>query len=253
MNPMLTFQSPPYSRFDLNFRIAGIPVRVHPLFWLMGILFGISGGLLELLVWVPVVFVSILLHELGHALAFRRYGQPSHIVLYMGGGLTVPEQVWWGGRVTSVALRPGQEIAISLSGPAAGFLLAGLVLAGVAAAGGTIGLGFILWIIPFPVAYLPQGGWIINTVVSSLLWVNIFWGLINLMPVQPLDGGNVMRNVLIGIDPWNGTRKALYVSLFAGIVLVLVGLLMRQVFLAFLFGMLAFQSYMQLRGDVSGY
>jgi Zn-dependent protease len=251
---VLVFQSPSYTRFDLNFSIAGIPVRVHPLFWLITILFGLSSGsLVGMLVWVPVVFVSILLHELGHALAFRRYGQPSHIVLYMGGGLTVPEQVWWGGRVTSVALRPEQEMVVSLSGPGAGFLLSALVLAGVAAAGGSVGVQFLLWIIPYPVAVLPSGGWLGNMILSMVLWVNVFWGLINLVPTQPLDGGNVMRQLLIRADPWNGVRKSLYVSLVAGIVMTVAGLLLRQIFLAFLFGMLAYQSYMQLRGDVSGY
>ena len=70
----------------------------------MAVLFGASaGGILQLLVWVAVVFVSILFHELGHALAFRFYGQPSRIVLYMAGGMTVPEPIWWGSRWANVS------------------------------------------------------------------------------------------------------------------------------------------------------
>ena len=64
---MFLFQPPPPTQYDLRFAIAGIPVRVHPLFWLITILFGFSADLIQLLIWVFVVFVSILVHELGHA------------------------------------------------------------------------------------------------------------------------------------------------------------------------------------------
>ena len=119
---MFLLQQPSATPYDLQFSIAGIPVRVHPLFWLIAILFGSSGNLLFLPVWVFVVFTSILIHELGHAFAFRRFGQRSHIVLHFGGGLTIPESVAWGGGWASVALSRGQEIFISLAGPFAGFL-----------------------------------------------------------------------------------------------------------------------------------
>src|SRR6185503_17747585 len=126
---MLLFQQPPLTQYDLQFSIAGIPVRVHPLFWLIAILFGSAGGsLLFVPIWVFVIFISILIHELGHAFAFRRYGQRSHIVLHIGGGLTIPESVSWGGGWASVALSRGQEIFISLAGPFAGFLFAAIII-----------------------------------------------------------------------------------------------------------------------------
>ncbi|MBK6647729.1 MAG: hypothetical protein IPG44_18635 [Anaerolineales bacterium] len=72
---MLQSVSP--TRFDLQFSIAGIPVRVHPLFWVIALLLGSnSGHSLMVVVWIIVVFISILIHELGHAFAFRRYGHP---------------------------------------------------------------------------------------------------------------------------------------------------------------------------------
>ena len=65
---MMLFQSPPPTRYDLRFSIAGIPVSVHPVFWLIALLFGSSGDPLLIPIWILVVFVSILVHELGHAL-----------------------------------------------------------------------------------------------------------------------------------------------------------------------------------------
>src|SRR5512142_1497159 len=125
----MLFQSPPPTPYDLRFNLAEIPVRVSPTFWLIAILFGISGSLLLLPIWVLVVFVSILIHELGHAFAFRRYGQRSRIVLHFAGGLTIPEPVSWGSTYANVGLTPNQQIFISIAGPGAGFLFAALIIA----------------------------------------------------------------------------------------------------------------------------
>ena len=46
---------------------------------------------MHLLSWISVMFVSILVHELGHSLVMRYFGQSSHIVLYMLGGLAIPD------------------------------------------------------------------------------------------------------------------------------------------------------------------
>jgi stage IV sporulation protein FB len=248
---MLFFQEPSPTHYDLRFSIAGIPVRVHPAFWLITLLFGsASGNLASLLVWIPAVFVSILVHELGHAFAMRRYGRPAHIVLYFGGGLTIPEAVSWGYRQqTDIALTINQEIAVSLAGPAAGFLMAGLVLASVAVAGGSVGITFLFGLLPYPLAQLPASGWLIGLIVGSLLWVNIFWGLINLMPVYPLDGGQVARYVWLKRNPWDGVRRSLWLSVIVGAVAALVGLaLLNSLYVALLFGLLAFQSYQSLQG-----
>ena len=86
---------------DFHFHIGQIPVRVTGWFWPAAGLFGwglaqsLAGDdtrtlLVYLLVWVLVVFCSILIHELGHALAFAACGQSSRIVLYHFGGLAVP-------------------------------------------------------------------------------------------------------------------------------------------------------------------
>src|SRR5574339_379984 len=135
---MLLFQQPPPTQYDLRFTLAGIPVSVHPLFWLITLLLGSTGDLLLIPIWIVVIFVSILVHELGHALAFRRYGQRSRIVLHFAGGLTIPEPVYWGSGYANVGLSPNQQIFISLAGPGAGFLLAALILLLVAGMGGSV-------------------------------------------------------------------------------------------------------------------
>jgi membrane-associated protease RseP (regulator of RpoE activity) len=84
--------------------------------------------------------------------------------------------------------------------------------------------------------------------VTALLWVNIFWGIINLMPVYPLDGGSVTRNVLLQADPVDGVRKSLWISVIVGALIALMAFFfLRSVFMAILFGFLAFQSYQSLQ------
>lgn len=246
---MQLFQPPPTTRYDLRFSIAGIPVSVHPLFWLITLLLGSTGDLVLIPIWIVVLFVSILVHELGHALAFRRYGQRSRIVLHFAGGLTIPEPVSWGSGYANVGLSPNQHIFITLAGPGAGFIFAALIIAIVAVLGGSVITTRLFGFIPLPLnALLPFGGRVLSVMISMLLWVNVFWGLINLVPVYPLDGGNVTRNVLIQVDPIDGVRKSLWISVIAGGLLALAGFIfMRSIFIALLFGLLAFQSFQALR------
>lgn len=241
-------QELPPTRYDLRFSIAGIPVSVHPSFWLIAVLFGASGDLRLLPIWVAVIFVSILIHELGHALAFRRYGQRSRILLYFAGGLTIPEPVYWGSGYANVGMTANQQIFISFAGPGSGFLFAALVIGLVLVTGGSVNMERLLGI-PLPLsAALPFGGLIVTALASMLLWVNIFWGLINLMPVHPLDGGSIARNVLVQVDPIDGIRKSTWLSVIAGGVIALIGLIFfRSIFIALLFALLAFQSYQSLQ------
>ncbi|GAB4497654.1 MAG: site-2 protease family protein [Anaerolineales bacterium] len=242
------FQAAPQTRYDLRFNIAGFPVRVHPLFWVIAILLGSgSNNLWMILIWIVVVFVSILVHELGHAFAFRHYGQDSHILLHFSGGLTIPQSTPWGGRYANEGLTPNQHIIVSLAGPFAGFLLAGLTLAVGVALGGKIIFTTILGVIPFPVVLMPYGS-ILTDIFITMLWVNVFWGIINLLPVYPLDGGHVSRYILTQQDPMNGLRTSLWVSVITGGILAVAGMVfLGSIYMAFLFGLLAFQSFQMLQ------
>jgi len=243
---------PDRTPYDLRFRFLGFPVRVHPFFWLATVL--INGDSLlrigpeYLLIWIGVVFVSILVHEMGHAVAFRLFGVDSQIVLYAFGGLAVPNQVVTG---------RWRRILVSLAGPVAGFVLAGIVYGtnqafewGQSAAGRAPN-GPELWFL-----YL------------QLIWVNLIWGLFNLLPVFPLDGGQVCHE-LCGMK-WGtrGKRIALRISFVTALLMVAYSLLCAidtgqfgagwtkelpgwlprgSIFTAILFGFLAYESYRLLQ------
>lgn len=156
----------------LRFRVAGLPVQVHPLFLLTAVASGISGWWTpgRVAVWCGVVFLSVLIHELGHALAFRRFGHGASISLHGLGGTTSST----GGRT----LTHRQELWLSLAGPGAGFLLGGGVLA-------------LQHFTP-----VGQAGGLVGYAVGSLLWANFGWGILNLMPILPLDGGHALAAVI---------------------------------------------------------
>jgi Zn-dependent protease len=126
--------APQQTPFDLDFRVLGVPVRISGLFWIGTGLIGWNACrsfargnqrelLLYLALWTAVVLFSILVHELGHALMFRRFGQEARIVLYHFGGLAIPDG--WGRRRH---LRPAERFLVSAAGPAAQLLLAAVVI-----------------------------------------------------------------------------------------------------------------------------
>ena len=103
------------TKYDLRFSLFGIPIRVHPIFWLTSALIAWDrdgGDLRKTLIRVLCIFVAILVHELGHALVTRRFGWNSEIVLY-----------FFGGYATSKRHSTWKDIAVSAAGPGAGFLL----------------------------------------------------------------------------------------------------------------------------------
>ena len=182
--------SPPGARLvRSHFSLFGIPVRVASSFWIISLLSGIAWDnprhagpdLAGAVTWAAVVFVSILLHELGHALVARAFGAKPNITLYAMGGLTS----YQGARMSRV-----QETVISAAGPGAGIALGGAV-----------------WLATqsLHLAGNPR------LLVSQILWVNIGWSVINLLPVVPFDGGHILAAVL-------GPRRALTTAVISAVV-----------------------------------
>ena len=250
------FFEPPRTNYDLHFSIAGVPIRVHPFFWLVGLLLGYHPEvtLAELLLWVGVMFVSIVVHELGHSLAMRYYEWDSRVVLYSFGGLAIP-QTAPGVYRPDDDLSGMRQIAISLAGPAAGFLLAALIAAAILLAGHQLYFGWSRTTL-FHLNFDPFANENLNRLTGFFLQVNIFWGLLNLLPVLPLDGGRVSRELFVMANSYDGERKALILSIAAAIAMaVFAAVQMEELFTAFLFGYLAFISYKaleMLRGGHSG-
>ena len=247
---------PPRSQADIHFRVLGIPVRVHPFFWLITVLLGVEpdmrgrDGMIELLLWIAVVFVSILVHELGHALMARRFGWEPWITLHGFGGLASYQPTYDD---------PKKQILITIAGPAAGFLLAGIVLALLAVAGRPI---YFYLGGPLGFRWSPPEFENFNLVllVHFILSVNIFWGLMNLLPIYPLDGGRITREVLTMRDARQGMIASIWVSIVAAILIAVLALfrLDRPLFPALMFGYFAYINYQILqaytgRGGYGGY
>lgn len=250
------FQEPPRTQYDLNFQILGIPVRVHPFFWLLAALLGLGASGDDsrgLLIWIAVCFGSILVHEMGHALTIRYFGWRPHIVLYSFGGLAIYNPslspVQRGRR--RVRNSGGVQILISLAGPGAGFLLAFFVLGLLAASGYQSSFSFLgrTWVIREG-SLLPSLA--ASQLVVFLLYVNIYWGILNLLPVYPLDGGQVSRELFLA-NSNDGIRQSLTLS-FVTAASIAVFVLVRwgEFYLALMFGYLAYMNYTQLSGPFGG-
>lgn len=259
---------PPPTPWDLRFQVLGFPVRVHPLFWLVGLLIGFGSGRndpelgLHLVIWFCAMFVSILVHELGHALMIRRFGRPAYIVLYAMGGLAIEGRPRWQDNYGSpwsfdsyTEYRPQrrlpvEQILISAAGPGIQFVLAAVVILAVLATGGAVRVEFD-HLLPWPVPTL-GGALRDNENLTLLAWyllqVNIFWPLLNLLPVLPLDGGQIAMQIFIQHDPWAGMQRALWLSLVtSGVMAVFALLIMQQPFTMMLFASLAVSSYLALQ------
>ncbi|HKY14431.1 MAG TPA: hypothetical protein VJM33_05865 [Microthrixaceae bacterium] len=171
----------------LKFRLARTPVTIEWTFLLL-LGFYVFAGARPAgygLVFGVVVLVSIVAHEFGHALAFRAYGHESTVSIHGLGGLTMSR----GGR----ELRDTDEIVISLAGPAAGVAIGLVALA-------------------LQRTDIGDQHLAIEVALNDLVWVNLAWGLVNLVPVLPLDGGMVMDRLVHRASPRNGDLLAPAIS-----------------------------------------
>jgi Zn-dependent protease len=254
-NEVFMLGEPQRTQLDLNFSVFGFPVRVSAFFWLIALFLG--WGLVRtnpklIFIWVLAVFVSILIHELGHAFAFRYYGIAAHIVLYQFGGLAIPDSASAGfgwGR----SRNPLSQIMISAAGPAVQLLLTLLIIVGVRLTGYSVPLHIPL--VP-PSLLNGSGTQIPNEAVyflaAFLLQVNLYWALLNLLPIYPLDGGQIAREVFLSFDVRNGIRNSLMLSVVAAAGIAIYtgarAVADRDGFLLpIMFGLLAYSSYQTLQ------
>ena len=208
----------------INFRLFGYPVRIEWMFWVICAILGVSSGsaggrtaIYLLLMWVGVVFVSILWHEFGHALARRKFGQPhSQIVLHGFGGYCAG---------------PGnfsrhQQMWISFAGPLASFILGGLI-----------------WLLTKTPGY--ENVWV-RVLVGIGLWVNIGWAILNLLPIYPLDGGQIFAAFMANRKP---SVVPVVGMVCAAAVAILGFYYLRSIWMLILFGLLAFQNWQRTQGQ----
>jgi Zn-dependent protease len=159
-------------------RLFGIPVYMHWTFLLLlgfvafgqGVRSG-PGAALGGIVFVTTIFGCVVLHELGHALAARRYGIGTRdVTLLPIGGLA---------RLERMPDDPRQELWVALAGPAVNLAIAGALGVGLAVIGS---VGALSW----------TGG----SFAARLMAVNLGLVVFNLLPAFPMDGGRVLRSLL---------------------------------------------------------
>lgn len=176
------------------FRVRGIQLAVHASFFLLLAYVGYDGwrdarltGLTWNLAAITALFGCVVLHELGHSFTAMRYGVGVPRILLMPiGGMA---------EMDHIPREPGRELRITLAGPAVNFVIAGL-----------------LWLyLGNDYASVPLYSW--RGLLWQLLAGNLIMGLLNLLPVFPMDGGRIFRALLATRLPYlKATRWAALVG-----------------------------------------
>ncbi len=195
-------------------RIPGkIPVTIHPAFWVVAGLIGYFNALsfVGTLIWIGVIFVSVLVHEFGHALTAALFGLEPKIELVAFGGLTYHQ---------GDKLPFWKQFFIVLDGPLFGFLL----------------FGIATYILPYT-----SGIWF--AIVRPFQWINLIWTILNLLPILPMDGGQLMRIVLEGFFGIKGFKYSLLISAIFALFGSLVFFLYQGFLIGALFFLFAYQSF----------
>ena len=197
----------------LKFPFFGVPVSVHFSFLLVAF-FGLGACQgWEWRSWPGAVFVAVLLHESGHAFTARAFGGTSvSITLFALGGFTA-----WG---ASREMGPGRRFLISAAGSAVG-IVAGLAVIGLGRAGALDSLPDLAF-----------------TFLESFVWAGLVWGVLNWIPILPLDGGHMLQHGLEVFTPAKAAGIARVVSVIAGVTAAVAAFYYGQTFLAIFVGMI---------------
>ncbi|MDR3233876.1 MAG: site-2 protease family protein [Planctomycetaceae bacterium] len=222
---------------NLRFSLLGFSVTIQPFFWFVAVLIGSASlgtiddtpvWLAKLAVFVSAVLISVLVHELGHALAFRYlYGVPSSITVHFLGGLTAPLLPV---RRTYTAAGTFGQMFLAFSGPLAGFILAGVM---------------IMFRSALPEPHLVS----VQLITHLFGWtfaLSIIWGIFNLLPIYPMDGGHIARELLAFIFPHRGVRYSLMLSMTCAAVLAILALRMQSLPMVCWFVYMTYMNYQEL-------
>ncbi|MEO7573826.1 MAG: hypothetical protein ABIX10_15465 [Acidimicrobiales bacterium] len=214
-----------------HFSVAGIPVRVEPIFLIISGLWGlryVDLGIEYVVIWIACSFVSILVHELGHGVSLKLFGQPSVIVLHGFGGVTISQR-----RAT---LNRTRSIIVSVAGSLTAMVLLWLPARQLVGSEWGQQQGFD-WTVTRDLNF-----WI---PLNFLAFQNLWWSVANLLPIRPLDGGNVTAE-LFGID------RARRISIVAAIAGAVWAVTHGQTYAAFFALFLAFNNWQEIRAAKTG-
>jgi Zn-dependent protease/predicted transcriptional regulator len=199
-------------------RLFGIEIRIHLTFLLL--LFFVWGteaatqdasAALRGLALVGIVFGSVVLHELGHALVARGSGIPAKaIILLPIGGITVLDEAH---ALPDPVNAWKRDIRIAIAGPPVSLLIAGLsALILLAAVPG-------LSLTARPLLHS-------SALLRSIVWANVYLGLLNLLPAYPTDGGRVLRALFSRrVDMIHATQRAVRIGQVFSFMFMMVGFL----------------------------
>lgn len=206
-----------------RFRIGPFPVTLEASFLITAVLLsGLGGGPMEVAVWVVVAFVNVLVHELGHALVGLWLGGKPEIVLQGMGGVTFPR----------LRARPGalRQVLLSVAGPLCGLLP---------------------WVVASAVLLKapPEPGSLWAVLLYDFQFTSLVWAGLNLIPVLPLDGGQVLEAVLSGARRKPSVELAAWISAAVAVgVAAYAQLVHGQWFVALFFAAMAFSNVARARG-----
>jgi Zn-dependent protease/CBS domain-containing protein len=199
-------------------RLFGIEIRIHLTFlFLLIFLFSTTaatqdaGAAVRVLALVGIIFGSVVLHELGHALVARGSGIPAKgIVLLPIGGITILDEAHV---VPDPVNAWKRDIRVAVAGP-----LVNLFIAGVSAL-------LLLAVVPkFSLTARPLLD--SSALLRSIVWANLYLGLFNLLPAYPMDGGRVLRALFSRrVDMIRATQRAVRIGNVFSILMIMLGML----------------------------
>lgn len=180
---------------DISFTLFRTRVRIHPGYWLLCLFFGwgflqpphrfSQNGVPEFGLWALAMTLSILLHEYGHILAGWAFGGKGEVLLHGMGGLAIHE---------GVSFSRWQHILVALAGPGIQLLLFAALYFG----------------LPAPDRIKDRSA--LGLFHEQMLRMNILWPLLNLLPIWPLDGGQVTRQLCLFGSRQRGVEVSLWLS-----------------------------------------
>ena len=200
-------------------RLFGIEIRVHLTFlFLLVFLFSTevatqdATASLRVLGLFGIVFGSVVLHELGHALVARGSGVPAKgIILLPIGGITILDEAH---AIPDPINAWNRDIRIAAAGPLVNLFIAGLSAVVLLAAMP----GFSLTARPLLHS---------SALLRSIVWANLYLGLFNLLPAYPMDGGRVLRAFFSRrVDLVRATHRAVRIGHVFSILMIMVGMLL---------------------------
>lgn len=178
-----------------------------------------QAGIQYALIWIPVLFISVLIHELAHAAMIGILGfGSSHIVLTGMGGVTINQR----------RSRPWQDLLISLAGPGASF-----------------GIWFLSLLLIQNVE-LVHTDRMLAALMPRLASANLFWAFFNLIPVPPLDGGHATREFFrIFLSEKNAFVISIWIAIVVGAGVVVLALVSRQFILGLYIAWFVYMAFQQ--------